>query len=115
MKPIVIVSPKICKAFSIFINVGAITLFPFIISSKKMSDVTLNHEKIHIKQQAELLVIGFYALYIIYWGIALLKGLKPSEAYYAIPFEREAYDNQENFEYLSNRKWFSWTSYINKR
>ena len=89
LKPIVIVSPFICDLFSVFINVGAITLFPFIITRKPMSDQLLNHESIHIKQQMELLVIGFYALYVWYWAKSLLKGKTPSEAYYGLPFERE--------------------------
>ena len=112
MKPFVIISPRICKALSVFINVGAITLFPFIVSKEKMSDVTLNHEKIHIKQQAELLVIGFYALYVWYWCIALAKGLRGSEAYHAIPFELEAYAEQDNEDYLTKRKRFAWVAYL---
>ena len=112
MIPVVIVSPIICKLFSVFIDVGAITLFPFIISREKMSDVTLNHEKIHIKQQAELLIIGFYALYISYWCIALAKGLRGDEAYHAIPFEIEAYAEQDNEHYLTERKRFAWTAYL---
>ena len=62
MLPIVIVSPKFTKLVSIFIDVYAITLFPFIISKEKMDETTLNHEKIHIEQQKELLVVFFYLL-----------------------------------------------------
>jgi len=111
LKPIIIVSPRICKALSVFINVGAITLFPFIVSKEKMDETVLNHEKIHIKQQAETLVIGFYALYVMYWCIALAKGLRGSEAYHAIPFEREAYANQHDMDYLSNREPKAWKKY----
>ncbi len=112
MKPIVVVSPRICKALSIFINVGAITLFPFIISREKMSDTTLNHEMIHIKQQAETLVIGFYALYVMWWALGRLKGKDSSTAYYDIPFEREAYSNEERKYYLIERKRWAWRKYI---
>ena len=59
MFPITIVSPKFTKLMSIFIDVYAITIFPFIISKEKMDKVTLNHEKIHIQQQKEMLVIFF--------------------------------------------------------
>ena len=59
MLPIVIVSAKFTKLMSIFIDVYAITLFPFIISKEKMDETTLNHEKIHIEQQKELLVVFF--------------------------------------------------------
>ena len=77
-----------------------------------MSDQLLNHESIHIKQQMELLVIGFYALYVWYWAKSLLKGKTPSEAYYGLPFEREAYDNDFNLEYLAERKPWAWRKYI---
>ena len=56
-----------------------------------------NHEKIHGKQQIELLIIPFYLIYFIEW---LAKG------YYNISFELEAYDNQNNEKYLKTRKIF---------
>jgi hypothetical protein len=40
-----------------------ITLFPFIIlfsSKEKQNHVLLNHEKIHIRQQLELLILPFF-------------------------------------------------------
>ena len=112
MNPIIIQNSKIPQYLSWFIDVGAITLFPFIISREKMSDVTLNHEMIHIKQQAELLIVGFYALYVLYWCIALAKGLRGDEAYRAIPFEIEAYAEQDNEHYLTERKRFAWMSHL---
>ena len=66
MKPILVVSPAFTKLMSIVIDVYAITIFPFIISKEKMSEITLNHETIHIEQQKELLVLGFYPLYVFY-------------------------------------------------
>ena len=112
MKPIVIVSPRICKALSVFINVGAITLYPFIISREKMDKLTLNHEMIHIKQQQELLVIGFYLLYGMWWLQGILKGMNKAEAYYSIPFEIEAYMHDEDMRYLKKRKRWAWKRYI---
>jgi len=77
-----------------------------------MSDVTINHEKIHIRQQAELLLIGFYVLYAYYWLKARLwYKLSNHEAYMAIPFELEAYACEEDFDYLSNRKRLAWLDY----
>ena len=55
--PITIVSPRFTKAVSWVIDVGAITLFPFIISKEEMSETLLRHETIHIAQQKELFVI----------------------------------------------------------
>ncbi len=53
MKPIIVVSPTFTKLMSIVIDVYAIPIFPFIISKEKMSEITLNHETIHIEQLKE--------------------------------------------------------------
>jgi len=88
-----------------------ITLYPFILIIPELRDdeVILNHERIHIEQQRELYVGGFYVLYVLYWLYGLLTG--PQGAYRNIPFEREAYDNQQNADYLSIRAPHSWTKY----
>ena len=110
--PIVIQDSQIPKYLSIFIQIWAITIWPFIICKGKMSEVTLNHEKIHIRQQGELLLIGFYPLYAYYWLKARLwHGMSNHEAYMAIPFEREAYQMEEDQNYLENRKRFAWLDY----
>jgi len=111
MTEIIIVSPKFCKAISIFINVSAITLYPLIISKDTMSDVTLNHERIHLKQQRELWLFGFYFLYILYWLKFLIDGGTCGDAYYNIPFEKEAYENQKSLNYLESRKSHAWKNY----
>ena len=36
------------------------------------------------------------------------------KAYRSISFEQEAYDNQNNLNYLKNRKRFNWVKYILK-
>jgi len=112
MVPIVMVSPALCKSLSFFFEVGAITLYPFIISKEPMDEVVLNHEKIHIRQQEELLVLGFYALYFMWWAIGMLKGKGGFQSYYEIPFEIEAYENESNPQYLEKRKRFAFRDYI---
>lgn len=67
-------------------------------SSKPLSKETINHEKIHLEQQKELLFIGFFILYLIEF---MFKG------YYNISFEREAYKYGQNLNYLSNRKHYA--------
>ena len=96
---------------SIFINIGAITLWPFVISRNKLNEQVLNHETIHIKQQQELLIIGFYILYVYYWIKGLMYYRDTEMAYYSIPFEMEAYDHDENLEYLNKRKFMAWWKY----
>lgn len=112
MKTKIIQNSKIPKYLSIFININAITLFPFIISRGEMSETTIRHECIHIEQQRELWVIPFYILYGLYWLKGKVKGMSNNDAYFNIPFEREAYDNQHDLNYLENRKRHSWRRYI---
>ena len=112
MRPIIIQNSNIPKYLSIFINISAITLFPFIISRDEMSDVTIRHEIIHIEQQRELLVIFFYILYVWYWLKGKVKGMDNDEAYMSIPFEQEAYRKMYDEDYLSKRKRFAWRQYI---
>lgn len=112
MKPIIIKSDKITKALSIFIDVGAITVFPFIIiRSDYDNEVTLNHEKIHIEQQRELWVIPFYLLYVFYWAKGKVKGFSNDQAYFNIPFEKEAYSKQYEKNYIETREKHSWKKY----
>ena len=56
--PIIIYNDKILKRLSIFINIGGITIYPFIILKEKNKKQGVNklvvHESIHIKQAEEL-------------------------------------------------------------
>ena len=116
--PIIKYSDKFLNGISWFMRVGGITLYPFVILREKYIDnpwyvkkgiITVNHESIHIKQQAELLVILFYLWYVIEWFIRLFfKG----NAYLNISFEREAYENSNNLGYLKTRKLFSFLKYL---
>jgi len=123
MKPIVLYSSKFLSSISIFMTIAGISLFPFIILREKYRDGgewwvnrgkrTINHETIHFFQQLELLVIGFYIMYVLFYLINVIKyKFNMQKAYYAIPFEKEAYNNQDDFEYLSKRKLFIWIKYI---
>ena len=92
-------------------NISAMTIWPFIFVKSvelKHNKILINHEKIHIKQQLELLIIPFYILYIGEWFIRLFM---QGNAYKNISFEREAYTNQKNLEYLSTRKWYAFINY----
>jgi len=104
MKPIIIKNSRIPKLLSWVINIRAITLFPFIIIKDEGDEKLINHESIHIKQQLELLVIGFYLWYLIDYVCKYIKYRDGSQAYYNIIFEKEAYDNEDDLEYLSKRK-----------
>jgi len=90
------------------IKIGAITLGPFVFSTGEMSDRTKNHEYIHWQQYIETGIIGFPILYLLYYLIGLLKYKSGSEAYMQIPFEQEAYENDNYQYYVLNRKRYNW-------
>ena len=90
---------------------SAINLFGvlFVKNGVVVTDKLINHEKIHTAQIKELLYIFFYVLYVLEWLFKLLKYGKQS--YYNISFEREAYSNTDNLNYLKTRKKFSFIKY----
>lgn len=93
---------------------AAINLFGIIIGRKEygyLNDYELNHEEIHTKQMIELLGVVFYVLYFAEWLFRLLQYRNRLVAYYNISFEREAYKNGNNLDYLRERKLFSFRHY----
>lgn len=99
-----------------FLKVAAMAVFPFIlVKDKKMinDEVLLRHERIHLRQEAELLIVPFYFLYLINYLINRLKYKTHNQAYLNICFEREAYANELNTEYLKKRKFWQWMRYVN--
>lgn len=90
-----------------------ITLYPFGIYFRDLSKVTekmKRHENIHWRQQQEMYILPFYLWYIIEWFIKLFKYWKKS--YNNISFEREAYNNDKNKNYLASREPYDWLKYI---
>lgn len=92
-----------------------ITLFPFIFLAKAdfSRDATLvRHEKIHLKQQAELLIILFYFWYGVEFLVRFLQYKNKSVAYRNISFEREAFAQEHSCDYLKKRPFFAWVNYL---
>ena len=120
MKPITIYNDKFLDLISWSFRVGGISIFPFIILRENRKGSTnggilVNHETIHFWQTLELGIVGFYLLYIIFYMYYIVKTkFKIEEAYMMIPFEKEAYSNEKNLDYIKNRGVFSWVKYINK-
>ncbi|WP_397363577.1 hypothetical protein [Olleya sp. R77988] len=93
------------------------TIFPFIFLKNKRlkSSVTLiNHEKIHLRQQLELLVVPFYIWYFIEFVIGYIKHKNWFLAYKNISFEREAFYNDANLDYLKSRPFWQFLKYLSK-
>lgn len=96
-------------------NYVGLSLWPFIIvkdSHHKKDEVLINHERIHLKQQQELLILPFYVMYIGEWLFRTVLYLNSYRAYQNISFEREAYANEENPDYVKNRGTFAFLDYI---
>ncbi len=96
-------------------NYIGITLFPFIIlcssvkkTNKLKKKIIVNHERIHLAQQKEMLVLPFYVVYLLSYFINLVKYRNHNKAYRNIVFEKEAYSNEKNLNYLETRKFFAW-------
>lgn len=77
-----------------------------------MSATDINHEEIHTAQMKDYWYIGFYIIYLAQWLINLfIYGNVNNAAYYNITFEKEAYVNQYNLDYLKTRKKYSDRNY----
>ena len=109
----------------------------FVREGVELTGTTMRHEAIHSLQQYEilaassllalalsnllaswwyLLVVAIMpiALYVLAWIIEL--ALPPYDsAYRDSPFEREAYDNQDDPNYLTTRTLFAWVGYFMKK
>ena len=95
---------------------SAITWFPWLAyyaSQEAMTARSMRHEEIHGRQQTEMLILFFYIWYgIEYLFLRYIKRFPHSVAYHSISFEKEAYENDWNNEYLKKRKLFAWVKYI---
>ena len=133
---------KVYNNFIPFKGFKALTIWPFMFIRKDatISDVNMNHEKIHAAQQKEMNIVVFVLLlfaafvglfplwrvictpfvYFVLYGIEyvirlFMYGFDKDKAYINISFEREAYANQYNFDYLSTRKAFAWFILIKQK
>jgi len=96
-------------------NYVGLSFWPFIIlknDALKTDIVLINHEKIHLKQQIELLILPFYLFYVAEWLVRSLFYLSFYRGYQNISFEREAYANEHNLNYSNERRPFSFIRYL---
>lgn len=94
---------------------SGLTIFPFIIlkdSESKNDRVLLHHERIHIVQQLELLIVPFYLWYLLEFVIRCFQYKNRRLAYRNISFEREAYQNEKDSNYLKSRSFWGFLKYL---
>ncbi|MEM7180932.1 MAG: hypothetical protein AAF518_08460 [Spirochaetota bacterium] len=98
-------------------QIYAITLWPFVFCRSRLDQVSKQHESIHILQAGELLVFGFYLVYLWDWLHAIVKYSHKEKrqgqdlftfAYYRIRAEQEAYSHEKTPIYLQKRQKWSW-------
>ena len=81
------------------------------ITGKKREEIIL-HEKIHFHQQMELLFVFHWILYSFFYLRGRINGLDHKQAYRNNPFELEAYQHDQNEDYLDKRKKYNWLKLI---
>lgn len=126
---IVIYSNILLQILTLGQKFSGITLGVFVIfKNREVATLkALNHEHIHVRQQVELLFVGMWLLYLLSYlynrvklafnhNLPMATDYRYShmKAYRNIIFEREAYDNEGNYDYLKERKPFAWIAYIKK-
>ena len=94
------------------IDIWAISIGPFVWCRGKLSPVSRRHETIHYRQQLELLFVGHWLLYGLFWLKNVIKHRDGRKAYHEIPFEKEAYANEMDENYLDNRELYAWKKYV---
>lgn len=99
-----------------WLELEAIALWPVVVlggvalTAKGNATHTLRHERIHLAQQQECLVVVFYVLYVsemVYRHVSL-----DPEPYFNMCFEAEAFQNEKRPSYLATRQRFAFMQYF---
>ncbi|MCF8274600.1 MAG: hypothetical protein K9I95_12290 [Flavobacteriaceae bacterium] len=107
----------LCSKYLVPKGYVGLAIFPFVFLKDKTfkNDVVLlNHENIHLKQQLEFLIIPFFVWYGIEFLIRLYQYKSWYLAYKNISFEREAFANENNANYLKLRGFWQFLKYLCK-
>lgn len=132
MKKPIIIKNKIIP----FGDYTCINLFGVLFTKVDLNEKERNHEAIHTVQFLELIPVGIIVIfilqcifgfsswwylcsiltfYLLYGGEYIIIRLfhkKQNDAYHDVSFEEEAHNNDENLNYLDNRKHFSSFKYV---
>lgn len=94
---------------------NGMAIWPFVILRNyhlKKDFLLVNHERIHLRQQVELLVVFFYLWYAIEFLIRWIGTGNRYSAYQNISFEREAYTHESNSNYLKKRRSWAFIKFL---
>jgi len=91
----------------------AMVLYPFILLSReedRYDAALIRHEQIHVYQQLELLLIGFYLWYGIEYLVYRSRGYDHNDAYHRLSMEQEARDLECDLS--KRRRWYGWLRFL---
>jgi len=98
-----------------FLPALGMALFPFILvktNALKNNYQVILHEKIHLTQQGEMLILPFYIVYLFHYLINLIRFKNHTKAYLNIVFEKEAYAMDKYPDYLQQRRFWAWREFL---
>ena len=96
-----------------FKRIAGIALWPFVfLKTHHPYPTIINHERIHLRQQIEMLVLPFYIWYLSEWLIRFASCRNFDHAYRHISFEKEAYAMENDLEYLKGRRFWAFLKYL---
>lgn len=112
-------------------------LFGIILAKSELTEEDKNHEKIHTVQMLDCFILlapillililfgaswwwmllspcAFYIWYLLEYLIIRIFNIrdKQNNCYHEISLEEEAYENDDNLEYINSRKHFAWFKYL---
>lgn len=102
------------RIFKLILKKGyhAMCIWPFIFVRPETNisegSNIINHERIHARQQLEMLWLFFFVWYGTEFVVRLICCRNHFKAYNAIAFEKEAYENESDYDYLAKRKAYAW-------
>jgi hypothetical protein len=98
-----------------FLPYSGMAVFPFVLikhTDFKWSKTLVYHERIHLMQQLELLILPFYFFYVFNYCVNLVRFRNHDRAYREIIFEKEAYQNEKEINYLRKRPFWAFLRYL---
>jgi len=114
----IIISARLLKVLTLNNKKAvAMSLWPVIIFRDRKTaenQPVRNHEKIHHRQQLELLIIPYYIWYFIEYWVGRIKLKTHDKAYRNVSFEKEAYAMQHDLDYLKRRPYLNSLKWLRK-
>lgn len=92
---------------------NGLAAWPFIFVRPNATANTILHEKIHLRQQVEMLVLPFFVWYAVEFLIRWVQsGFRSEVAYHNVSFEREAYLHENDTNHLPHRYFWEFLLFL---